>query len=410
MTDNEHLYKIKQLAVMKELPILDEEQLMKLQLDACTPLDIEENNVTAHIPITFNADKVFGLDICNDAVDDTIDLHAEWRIGDASTLTMKVKYNNNSTLDGDFYLSIPLDERQKQRVHARLEEQCHAVYGKFLADREAEEAKREKAMTMTKDKFWAVIDNARAKAVSWEKEPLQEQLYKQLLKLSQEELVGFDHAWQEYCNIVKSPRLFAAACVINNGSSNELFDYFKNWLIMQGQYAFRQALKDPDTLAALNIPFDNTEWKECENLAPDAFAGKAISAYFEQEGISEELHRKYPILLQEAGALDDEIMRVLLYPSREPSQAFDRYLLHLEVQHCVHESKLEYSYAKSCLDNSSCQFEWNYLRESIRAEAPNLHPKKLDASIASALPKLWEKRLVWEDERMKKLNRRGQER
>ena len=112
---------------------------------------------------------------------------------------------------------------------------------------------------MTKDKFWEVIDNARAIAPALEGEPLRESLYKQLLKLSPDELVGFDCAWQEYRRIANSPQLIAAACIINGGTSDDRFDYFKNWLILQGQYVFRQALKDPDALAALRIPFDDTE-------------------------------------------------------------------------------------------------------------------------------------------------------
>ena len=47
---------------------------------------------------------------------------------------------------------------------------------------------------MTKDKFWEVIDNARAIAPALEGEPLRESLYKQLLTLSPDELVGFDCA------------------------------------------------------------------------------------------------------------------------------------------------------------------------------------------------------------------------
>ena len=102
---------------------------------------------------------------------------------------------------------------------------------------------------MTKDKFWEVIDNARAIAPALEGKPLRESLYKQLLKLSPDELVGFDCAWQEYRRIANSPQLIAAACIINGGTSDDRFDYFKNWLILQGQYVFRQALKDPDALA-----------------------------------------------------------------------------------------------------------------------------------------------------------------
>ena len=68
---------------------------------------------------------------------------------------------------------------------------------------------------MTKDKFWEVIDNARAIAPALEGEPLRESLYKQLLTLSPDELVGFDCAWQEYRRIANSPQLIAAACIIN---------------------------------------------------------------------------------------------------------------------------------------------------------------------------------------------------
>lgn len=151
---------------------------------------------------------------------------------------------------------------------------------------------------MTKDKFWEVIDNARAIAPALEGEPLRESLYKQLLKLSPDELVGFDCAWQEYRRIANSPQLIAAACIINGGTSDDRFDYFKNWLILQGQYVFRQALKDPDALAEFKIPFNDTEWEDCGYLTSLAFVGRALPSYFAQEGIAKELRRKYPALLQ----------------------------------------------------------------------------------------------------------------
>ena len=65
-----------------------------------------------------------------------------------------------------------------------------------------------------------------------------------------------------------------------------------------------------------------------------------MPTYFAQEGIAKELRRKYPVLLQPPGALDTEIMRVLLYPNREQEQAFDRYLLGLEVQHYTSRTAL----------------------------------------------------------------------
>ena len=147
-----------------------------------------------------------------------------------------------------------LNEPQHRRAWALLQQVPSAKRKEFLVQ------------AMTKNKFWEVIDNARAIAPALEGEPLRESLYKQLLKLSPDELVGFDCAWQEYRRIANSPQLIAAACIINGGTSDDRFDYFKNWLILQGQYVFRQALKDPDALAEFKIPFDDTEWEDCGYL------------------------------------------------------------------------------------------------------------------------------------------------
>ena len=155
---------------------------------------------------------------------------------------------------------------------------------------------------MTKDKFWEVIDNARAIVPALEAKPLRESLYKQLLKLSPDELVGFDCAWQEYRSIANSPQLIAAACIINGGTSDDRFDYFKNWLILQGEYAFRQALKDPDALAEFKIPFDDTEWEDCGYLTSLAFVGRALPTYLLHEAPPEE--QNFPMVMEMIAAAE----------------------------------------------------------------------------------------------------------
>ncbi|MEV6717042.1 DUF4240 domain-containing protein [Lentzea sp. NPDC051208] len=45
--------------------------------------------------------------------------------------------------------------------------------------------------------------------------------------------------------------LWAAAYVINGGCSDDGFDYFRGWLVTQGEEVFTAALVDPDSLAAL---------------------------------------------------------------------------------------------------------------------------------------------------------------
>ena len=84
-------------------------------------------------------------------------------------------------------------------------------------------------------------------------------------------------------------------CIINDGSSDDRFTDFRNWLIMQGYDAYRQALIDPDNLATLNIPFRDTEWMGCGNVAWYAYAGQKLHTYFEKEGIAAKLFRKYPL-------------------------------------------------------------------------------------------------------------------
>ena len=81
MTEREHLEKVKQLSTMNELPIHDEAALLEFRLNKSDPLEIEEEYINVYIPVTFDADKGFGLDIGQDTNDDNIDLYAEWRVG-----------------------------------------------------------------------------------------------------------------------------------------------------------------------------------------------------------------------------------------------------------------------------------------------------------------------------------------
>ena len=134
---------------------------------------------------------------------------------------------------------------------------------------------------MTWKKFWSIIDRVRAKADMQDEASVKQFLYTELMKLPQDELLGFDCVWQSYRNKANFPKMVAAACIINDGSSDDRFTDFRNWLIMQGYDAYRQAMIDPDNLAALNIPFRDTEWMGCGNVAWYAYAGQKLRIYFE---------------------------------------------------------------------------------------------------------------------------------
>ena len=62
--------------------------------------------------------------------------------------------------------------------------------------------------------------------------------------------------------------LWAAAYVINGGCSDDGFDYFRGWLIVQGRQVFERAVADPDALADLAVipPAPGRASLECESV------------------------------------------------------------------------------------------------------------------------------------------------
>ena len=76
-------------------------------------------------------------------------------------------------------------------------------------------------------------------------------------------------------------RLWAAAYVINGGCSDDGFDYFRGWLIVQGRHVFEQAVVNPDALADLAVipPAPRRAFLECESgLYIPAQAHRAATA------------------------------------------------------------------------------------------------------------------------------------
>ena len=53
---------------------------------------------------------------------------------------------------------------------------------------------------MTWKKFWSIIDRVRAKADMQDEASVKQFLYTELINLPQDELLGFDCAWQSYRN------------------------------------------------------------------------------------------------------------------------------------------------------------------------------------------------------------------
>ena len=263
---------------------------------------------------------------------------------------------------------------------------------------------------MTWEKFWSIIDRVRAQADMQDEASVKQFLYTELIKLPQDELLGFDCAWQSYRNKANFPKMVAAACIINDGSSDDRFTDFRNWLIMQGYDAYRQALIDPDNLAALNIPFRDTEWMGCGNVAWYAYAGQKLRTYFEKEGIAAKLFRKYPALLKSSADLHQAIMQEQLAPCRAPETEWERQMLRTEVKHYIDTSGLAYSYNEFYTQNMPDKVAWKTLQSDLFANLPQIKAERMPRDFSVVLPKLWRKRQAWNAERTKRPPYRGKER
>lgn len=245
---------------------------------------------------------------------------------------------------------------------------------------------------MNKEQFWETIDRVRSKADIADSCSMRNQLYRELVRVTQDEMLGFDCIWQCYRNLADSPLLFGAACIINGGSSDDRFADFKNWLILQGQEVYSKAVANPDNLANTAIPFGDTEWENCGNVPSHVYAGQLLYSYFEDEGISDKLCRKYPDLLKTDGTLGEQIMQALFPPAHEKEQDFDRYLLAHEIRHYIRESGLVYSYDTFYQECALDKAAWGSLRKSLAADFPKPEVKFPSANLSELLPNLSRKR------------------
>ncbi|KZX11153.1 DUF4240 domain-containing protein [Methanobrevibacter filiformis] len=142
---------------------------------------------------------------------------------------------------------------------------------------------------MGKDEFWFLIQTAYSEA-NWETDKQMEILIGKLSQYEVEEILKFGAIHDLYADESYKSKLWAAAYIMNGGCSGDCFDYFRGWLISQGEIQFLNALENPDSIAELDIPED-TEYFENEamlSVALQAFMKNTgtddINSYFEKSG------------------------------------------------------------------------------------------------------------------------------
>lgn len=108
---------------------------------------------------------------------------------------------------------------------------------------------------MTEDEFW---DHIRATRRA-DPDAHAERLTARLAKLPEEEILDFGHWWAVADCRAYRRDLWGAAYLINGGCSDDGFQYFIWWLLLQGRTVYEAAIADPDSLAEVLDGEDEVE-------------------------------------------------------------------------------------------------------------------------------------------------------
>ncbi len=113
--------------------------------------------------------------------------------------------------------------------------------------------------TLMSTDFWNIVEAAKVKAGD-NVDARPNALKSILITLSPDAIVAFDLEYGKRLIESYTWALWGAAYLASGGCSDDGFDYFRDFLISEGQQVFEAAIKNPDSLAAL----DNIEEAELE--------------------------------------------------------------------------------------------------------------------------------------------------
>jgi hypothetical protein len=125
------------------------------------------------------------------------------------------------------------------------------------------------------DTYWDLVDEARSGVA----DPVEDadrvaaRLVDLLAECPVPEILQAEVRFQELQRRSYRWDLWAAAYLIRGGCSDDGFDYFRGWLVMQGRRAWEAAVADPDSLA--DTVRSSETFAECEDalaVAGDAHA------------------------------------------------------------------------------------------------------------------------------------------
>jgi predicted DNA-binding WGR domain protein len=185
--------------------------------------------------------------------------------------SLTIKFGKIGTAGQQQYKVLKSEEEAKREYERLISEKLRKGYVKVsdeISNATGSDASEANGV-MTKQEFWALIDQSRRATEDIEEQI--DRLRNLLGQLTADEILAFDRHFQEALQAAYRWELWAAAYIINGGCSDDGFDYFLGWLIAQGQRYFEASLADPNNAGTKVEPGDYVECEEIWYVAAEAY-------------------------------------------------------------------------------------------------------------------------------------------
>ncbi len=152
------------------------------------------------------------------------------------------------------------------------------------------EGLQKQSILMDDDIFWQVIESCKSDS---EEETLNN-IRRSLNQYSAVDIIGFQLRFRTLIAESYHSDLWCACYIINGGCSDDGFEYFRYWLLSQGQTVFENAIENPDNLATIvkNRLINSYELEPIAYLPNEIFelkTGKAIYDYIDEDAFYDQL-------------------------------------------------------------------------------------------------------------------------
>ncbi len=132
------------------------------------------------------------------------------------------------------------------------------------------------AEMMDEEKFWQIVQLS--VAGSGDSQEIQENiLVNELSQLSPQDIIGFRLRTDKLLYDTYNSDMWCAGYVMNGGCSDDMFEYFRLWVISRGRNVYEEAKHEPDSLIAVadvEVPENIFDFESFWYVALTAFKNK----------------------------------------------------------------------------------------------------------------------------------------